>query len=226
VGETDLQLDLDAVTAVVGALAPLDTERRSRVLRAVSTLLGDPLQPAPAAATAAAPRTETPTVLGVERTTPPLADGQVVRDVRSLKEQKAPRSANEMAAVVAYYLAEVVSPEQRTESVSSADMEKYFKQASYPLPKKLNMLLPNAAAAGYFDAVSRGQYKLNPVGHNLVAHTLPAGSASSSSPSRVRRPSTTRTKKTPAARQKGKARAQPARKPSPKPRTTKARRSV
>lgn len=77
-----------------------------------------------------------------------------------------------MAAIVAYYLAELASPSERKDTVSTADLEKYFKQAGYPLPKALRVTLANAAAAGYFDAVARGKYKLNPVGYNLVVHGM------------------------------------------------------
>ena len=81
-----------------------------------------------------------------------------------------------MAAVAAYYVAEHAPDDERSSVVTSSVLEKYFKQAGFPLPKRIDMTLPNAAQAGYFDSTSeRGSYKLNPVGHNLVAHGLPSG---------------------------------------------------
>jgi hypothetical protein len=34
-------------------------------------------------------------------------------------------------------------------------------------------VLIDAKASGYFESASRGEYKLNAVGYNLVAHNLP-----------------------------------------------------
>ena len=78
-----------------------------------------------------------------------------------------------MACVVAYYLQAVAPITERKQEISTPDLEKYFKQAGYPLPKKLGQVLIDAKAAGYFDATDRGAYKLNAVGYNLVVHSLP-----------------------------------------------------
>jgi hypothetical protein len=43
------------------------------------------------------------------------------------------------------------------------------------LPEQIRVTLPNAKAAGYFDAAGEGEYKLNAVGHNLVVHSMPRG---------------------------------------------------
>jgi hypothetical protein len=96
--------------------------------------------------------------------------------IRDLKDEKNPTSANQMAALVAYYLSEVAPSEERRDTINTADVQRYFKQAGYKLPKVLTNALTNAAAAGYFDAVGAGMYRLNPVGYNLVAHGLPRGS--------------------------------------------------
>jgi hypothetical protein len=98
--------------------------------------------------------------------TPPLR----ATDIRSLKEERQPSSVNEMLALVAYYLSECAPMDERKEFIMRADVEKYFKQAAYPLPQRLDVVLPNAASAGYLDALGSGQYKLNPVGYNLVVH--------------------------------------------------------
>jgi hypothetical protein len=78
-----------------------------------------------------------------------------------------------MAALVAYYLSEVVSDDERKVAINTADLERYFKQAGFKLPKSLPQTLSNATAAGYFDPAGSGLYKLNAVGYNLVAHGLP-----------------------------------------------------
>jgi ABC-type tungstate transport system substrate-binding protein len=77
-----------------------------------------------------------------------------------------------MAAVVAYYLSELASPDKRKKRINAIDVETYFKIADFPLPE-IRFTLPNAKAAGYFNAVGDGEYELNAVGHNLVVHNLP-----------------------------------------------------
>jgi hypothetical protein len=95
-------------------------------------------------------------------------------DIKTFKELKKPASARQMACVVAYYLAEIATGDERKQVVATDDMEKYFKQGKYALPTKLEQLLIDCKAAGYFESPTRGQYKLTRVGHNLVAHQLPA----------------------------------------------------
>jgi len=98
-------------------------------------------------------------------------------DIRSLRIAKNPKSAREMACVVAFYLQELAPEGERKDSITAADLEKYFKQAQFKLPEKISQVLPDAKGSGYFDSASRGAYKLNAVGYNLVAHKLPASAA-------------------------------------------------
>lgn len=158
--------EIHAIQAIVSSLEPLDPDARSRVLAYAFARLG--LDSAPALAS----RAPTP---GEPVALPPDAPPQPVctQDIRTLHDEKQPRSANEMAAVVAYYLAEVAPTDERKEYVTTSDVQKYFKQAKHPLPRVPGQTLKNAAAAGYLDSAGSGRYRLNPVGHNLVAHSLP-----------------------------------------------------
>jgi len=95
-------------------------------------------------------------------------------DIRTFKEQKVPTSASQMACVVAYYLQELAPDKERKDTVNIKDLEKYFKQAKFRLPKTIKQLLPDSRASGYFEsAAGKGEYSLNAVGYNLVAHNLP-----------------------------------------------------
>jgi hypothetical protein len=85
--------------------------------------------------------------------------------------------------LVAYYLSEIADGAERRDAINTADLERYFKQAGFKLPKSLPSTLPNATAAGYFDPAGSGLYKLNAVGYNLVAHGLPR--ANSATPKRT-----------------------------------------
>ncbi|UPJ39775.1 hypothetical protein IVB40_20780 [Bradyrhizobium sp. 40] len=94
-------------------------------------------------------------------------------DIKTFKELKNPSSARQMACVVAYYLAEIATGDERKEVITIEDIEKYFKQGRFALPTKLEQLLIDCRGAGYFESAARGAYKLTRVGHNLVAHQLP-----------------------------------------------------
>lgn len=178
--------EITALDRLIAVLEPLDDEARARVLDYAMRRLGmheiatsrplPPTQPAPEAQ-----ESRSPTVAA--RTTPV----SVATDIRSLREQKAPGSAIEMAALVAYYLSDLAPEDDRKHTVTTADLDRFFKQAGHPLPNRLANTLSNAAAAGYFDTTAtRGEYKLNPVGYNLVTQTLPRSSGTLRPASRKR----------------------------------------
>jgi hypothetical protein len=161
----NIEGEIDAIRAVLKALEALSPEARVNVLDYVqkSLKIGPPVVPRTA-------------VSAVIAETPPSGDGEPVPSaihIKQLKEQKSPRSANEMAALVAYYLANNAPADQRKTTITAKDIETYFKIADFPLPKEIRFTLPNAKAAGYFDAAGSGAYKLNAVGHNLVVHSMP-----------------------------------------------------
>lgn len=176
--------ELLAIQSIIEALSSLEDKERSRVLEYVLKRLDMAAVQAPPSSR------ETAEPHAVPRTARPIAD------IRTLKEQKQPRSANEMAALVAYYLSELASEDERTETVNAQTLRRYFKMAGFRLPNKPTQTLPNAAAAGYLDGASRGEYRLNPVGYNLVVHGLPRSGDTSATPTRTRRKKDTRKKAT------------------------------
>jgi len=159
--------EIDAIKAVLAALTPLSEKARASVLEYVSRRLdlAPPQQsPQPAAA-----------VLPASGAGAPLEGVHI----KAFKEQKKPRSANEMAALVAYYLGNVAPRDQRKSTINQKDVESQFKIGEFPLPQSVRQTLPNAKNAGYFDLAGDGEYKLNAVGHNLVAHSMPRGAGKS-----------------------------------------------
>jgi len=92
-----------------------------------------------------------------------------------------------MAALVAYYLSEAAPEGVRKQTINTDDIKTYFKQAPFKLPSRPEQTLLNAKNAGYFDSVGGGQYKLNPVGYNLVVHNLPASGVGTAPPRANRR---------------------------------------
>lgn len=161
-----------AIDQIVSALEAIEEGSRLTAIRAACEHLGLALQSVPTGAPAAARH-----VTADHSDTAPVhvqtAHSPVLRDIRSLKEQKQPNNSFEMACVTAYYLESLAPEAERKSEIMVADLEKYFRQAEYPLPKKIAQVLIDAKGAGYFDSTGRGVYKLNAVGHNLVVHKLP-----------------------------------------------------
>jgi hypothetical protein len=153
-------IELTAMKTVLDSLQSLDSEARGRVLKYVFDRLG-----------ITSPIGERGP--GAGHVPPKEPQLQRLADIRSLKEEKQPKSNNQMAALVGYYLSELAPAGERKEVIGDADIGKYFKQAGFKLPQRPDATLANARNAGYFDHAGEGVYRLNPVGYNLVVHGLP-----------------------------------------------------
>jgi hypothetical protein len=155
--------EVEVLSVIVQALKKLPSSEHRRVIDAALVLLGS--TPSNAGRSSLLSQSgDAPGTFKISET---------ATDIRQLTEQKHPQSANEMAALVAYYLAEIAGPTEKKEVVEFSDIQKYFKQAGFRLPQKPAMTLVNAKNSGYLDLMGGGRYKLNPVGYNLVVHALP-----------------------------------------------------
>lgn len=153
-----------AIDEIVAALDALDEKARPTAIAAACAHLG--------LSVPTGDRSQSEIDAAVQ---PPALQQQQskVTDIRSLKEGKQPSNAIEMACVVAFYLQNEAPAVDRKETINAEDVTKYFKQGAFPLPKRVAQLLVDTKHAGYFDSAERGAYRLNAVGHNLVAHSLP-----------------------------------------------------
>ena len=156
--------ELDAMKAIIQALDGLEGESIQRVMDYVFSSLS-----------IAAPKRQkvfSPPDLASAMPSEP-AHRVAVQSIRDLKEQKLPEKSSQMAALVAYYLAEIAEGDERKDVINTADIVRYFKQAGYKLPQAPAQTLPKAESAGYLDGVGNGMFKLTPAGYKLVAHGLP-----------------------------------------------------
>lgn len=176
--------EIEAIKVVLHALEPLSVDVRANVLTYVLRRLQITLPPSQPAPTPSISNPSIDPTLGVAGTEPERRT--LPAHIRELKEKKKPRSATEMAAVVAYYLGNVAPQKDRKDRITTKDIETYFKIAEFPLPGKTQFTLPNAKAAGYLDAVGNGEYRLNAVGHNLVVHSMPRDADGKGTPTRRR----------------------------------------
>ncbi len=163
-----------AIDQIINALNSLEPDAQQTAIDAACSHLG--IQPSSERTHVPVPHVSATSKLTLPRhVTPPPSGGKTPTgtDIRSLKELKQPKSARQMACVVAYYLKELAVDAEKKETISTQDLEKYFKQAGFRLPKVLEQVLRDAKSSGYFESASRGEYRLNAVGYNLVAHSLP-----------------------------------------------------
>lgn len=190
-----------AIDEIIAALSAVPDAVRQVAIKAACDHLSIPI-PNPQAATG-----EAAAAIGTRSLSQliPLGEPDQVVDIRTLRQQKNPSTANEMACLVAFYLQRRAPAHERKNTVTAEDLNRYFIQANFPLPKRIEQLLVNSKAAGYFDSEGRGAYRLNAVGHNLVAHSLPRGDsptqAKARRSSRVRKANTSATQKRKPARE-------------------------
>ena len=140
--------EVEAIKEVLTALAPLSEKARSSVLEYVVRRLGIP---AVSSSGSVLPLSSEGSQALQQGGGSRLVTEAV--HIKQFKEAKGPRSANEMAAVVAYYLANVAPPADRKGTINQKSVETYFKIAGFPLSRHVRQTLPNAKNAGYFDLV-------------------------------------------------------------------------
>jgi hypothetical protein len=174
--ETKEQMTLgSAIDRILAALSPLDDMSRQTAIKAVCEQLRITLpgvsQQGPASTSVGA--TVRPPLDADARSTTPA-------DIKSFSHTKSPATAIEQTALVAFYVSELAPQGERRNWINKEDLMKYFRQAGFPLPKRPEMTLVHAKNAGYLDRLGPGQYRLNAVGYNLIAHNLPRDTPASS----------------------------------------------
>lgn len=156
-----------AIDQIINALEPLEKNARKTAIAAVCGHLEIQLQVAEdGVSTQQVAHTPVQAAAATQTPLEPV-------DIRSLRAAKAPANSIQMACVVAFYLKELAQGDERKDTTNAQDLERYFKQAGFKLPSRISQTLIDAKAAGYMDSAGRGEYKLNAVGYNLVAHNLP-----------------------------------------------------
>jgi len=171
---TSHENDFDAAKAVVDQLKGLDKERQQRVLRWVAESLN--LQLAPSAPADHTTREAGRGVAADEqvRGQAPLHQTQKrAADIKSFADSKQPKSDVQFATVVAYYYRFEAAPENRQDSINAQTLQEAARLAGRRRPPDPKTTLNNAKRLGYLDSADRGQFRINSVGENLVAMTLP-----------------------------------------------------
>jgi hypothetical protein len=162
---------LQAAQKIVADLEGMTNEHRLLAVKFAMETLGlqlaaspAPLAPAHTHSTYAAPPANEST--SAQRT-----------DIRSFTAAKAPKSDQQFAAVVAYFFQFEAPPGDRKNSIDAATMKEAARQVGRKQVRDWSVTLNNALRSGYLDKGERGAFRLNSVGENLVAITLPGNAA-------------------------------------------------
>jgi hypothetical protein len=177
--------DFDIAKNLFEQLDGLEQDRQHRILRWVAESLGIKTpslashhKPVPAEDFSVGP-------------TPPVPPETEAKDIKSFVASKNPKSDVHFAAVVAYYYRFEAPTEDRKDTISSDILQDSTRLAGRERLAKPHMTLNNAKNLGYLDSAGRGAFRINTVGENLVAMTLPGqqneGVAVSSRPRRQTR---------------------------------------
>lgn len=173
---SDIKDDLDAVRVIVEALDSFSNEERTRILRWASEKLGMP-----------ATREQLTTSrkqdsAGLENDRIGYPEAPTTRlDLKTFVAEKQPSSDVHFAAVVAYFYTFEASAGERRSAIGSDDLQNACRLTARPRLQNPGQTLRNASFRGFLDkAEERGQYRINTVGENLVAVTLPGAPEPSS----------------------------------------------
>jgi len=106
---------------------------------------------------------------------PPQTSSTRSKDIKTFVNEKNPKNDVQFAAVVAYYYRFECPQADRKDVLVPKDLDDAGRLARGYSFKNSRTTLGNAVKLGYFDRAGNGSYKVNAVGENLVAMTLPSG---------------------------------------------------
>ncbi len=158
----------DAAKAIIETLRGLDKTHQERAIRFASEWLD--LRP---------PSQSQPLVVSQVQpgATPAAPSSQGIRvhtkDIKQFVAEKAPKSDQQFAAVVAYFHKFEAPEPQKKEAIGAKDLTDAARLADRKRPSKPLATLNNAKNSGYLDTTEPGKFRISTVGENLVAVTLP-----------------------------------------------------
>lgn len=159
--------DLDAVRELVATLEPFSGEEQKRIIRWACEKLGIDVFEGPFVKRGE----ERPEPVAAKETG--VSSSRPAKDIKTFVESKNPKIDNHFAAVVAYYYQFEAPEEERKNTISMKDLREATRYADWKRLKRPDQILVNATKVGLLDNVSRGHYRINSVGENLVAMVLP-----------------------------------------------------
>jgi hypothetical protein len=161
--------DLDAVRAVIEAVQDFQPDEQQRILRWAMEKLGISVQ----VSSGYTPPSHT----SGSSAAPPQASGGTT-NIKSFMLEKKPRNDVQYAAAVAYYYRFEAPEAEKKEFIDKDDLQEATRKALRERFSNPLQTLNNAHNLGLLDrGPEKGTFKINSVGENLVAMTLPDGGA-------------------------------------------------
>ena len=170
--------DLDAVRVVVDAIKDFSAEEQQRIFRWAAEKLDLP-QPFAVSIPPLSSPPELPS--GIAPSANPHAhppSATVATNIKTFIAEKKPRNDVQFAATVAYYYRFEAPQAERKEAINKEDLQEATRKAGRDRFTNPLTTLANAHRLGLLDKGSeKATFTINSVGENLVAMTLPDGSA-------------------------------------------------
>lgn len=170
---TPAKSDFLAAEEIKGILRGRDKGEQERIIRWVSESLDLTIGPSKAKPDHAPAHHPSPTPPVGSAPTRHPASADRAKDIRSFVQEKQPKSDVQFVVVVAYYYSFMAPGSERKEAITSDDLQTAARLAQRSVFKTPSQPLNNSVGMGYMDRAGRGEYRLNAVGENLVAMTLP-----------------------------------------------------
>ena len=132
-----VDLEIEAIKTILKTLQELDDDVRKNVMEYVLKRIGFTVP------------TENVGAKAMEHENPPVPNSngnrEDIQHIKQFKETKQPKSAQDMAVLIAYYLQYVAEEEKRKDKVGTTDLQTWFRIADYPLPSgDMRFVLVNA----------------------------------------------------------------------------------
>lgn len=170
--------DLEAVRTVVEALKDFPVADQQRIVRWAAEKLGMTMP----ASVGHAATPATPAATASQPATPPATAGTVT-DIKTFMADKKPRNDVQYAAAVAYYYRFEAPPVEKKDVINKDDLQEATRKSGRDRFVNPLQTLNNAHMLGLLDrGTEKGTFVINSVGENLVAMTLPDGSAAKKTP--------------------------------------------
>lgn len=167
--------DLEAVRILVSTLEKFEKNDQERIIRWAKEKLGIPIIEQSTSSAHASVDSSAHAQDG-QRAAPHSKTKS--KDLKSFYEEKKPSSDMQFATFVAYYYKFEAPESERKDNIDSEILQDATRLANRDRLNDPNKTLRNAKFNGYLDSgEGRGFYKINTVGENLIAMTLPQESS-------------------------------------------------
>lgn len=160
--------DLEAVRSIVQALDGFTPEEQERILRWAREKVGLLTPTIQQVSSGGATPTSSLTTLPIVSPEPPA------NSIKVFVDQKNPSSDAQFCAVVAYFYRFVAPPQERVDEITAQILTEACRLSQWKRFTNPLGTLNNTVKLGYLDRGNgRGKFRINSVGENLVAMSLP-----------------------------------------------------